>query len=441
MTMHAPGSKYEILESRVSQHLAIQDLTPVIPGVQPVDVGQLRGALTRARVQGFQMQARADGLFGWSGDGSLCLPDGGLDAYQRRQDHAMLEEFRRRDSKIGENTQRLYREWVEERLDGMTPEQRADAASGYLPGGPGGFPRDFEFTRTKIWEEERQPLTGLTLFPQDSSVPLGARTHTARRRLGRGVARIFRGSSFVPRVNLGFLEQTFGVIYIVCGVGQNHFEQLSMDFAGIASHQENLRTAKRAVEERVNEVVWRGDTASKVYGVLNYPDLAKQELPLAYDDSPGSPLDLGNYTREDLVLQLMDLGSTPRIRSGTRFKPTRLAVSPAMMSFLTGRRHINTGGPDSSMLKYFIDNNPLQIKNIDEAPELSGIGPNGEDGILYFADDTDTMHNVMIQSPTTLPVYQSGPFDQLTVVYAAVGGMVMGNHGNCILGLAQVKAF
>jgi hypothetical protein len=33
-------------------------------------------------------------------------------------------------------------------------------------------------------------------------VPLGARTHTARRRLGTGIARIMRGDSFVPRAAL-----------------------------------------------------------------------------------------------------------------------------------------------------------------------------------------------------------------------------------------------
>lgn len=446
MTIHHNALRYDLVQSKPSQWLGIDDLSLEMAdmGGQPINIGSLNSSLRDARMMlGQQLAPRADSRFGWEsdGDGGL-LRDGRIDAYQRRQDARDIDRLRRdygRD--IGSNAKRLFAEWRDQQIERIAEERgiRRDAASGFVPGGVGGFPRDFEFIRSKIWEEERQPLTALELFPQDTSVPLGARKHTARRRLGRGIARIMRGDSFVPRANVGFVEEQFGVIYIVCGVGQNFFEQLTMDFANLDAYGEGLRHARRLVEERINDVLWFGDLASKVYGVLNYPSLAKQILPYAYDENAAG---FGTtYDEKDLVKQLIDLGSTPRIRSGTRFKPNRLAVSPALHAFLTSRKHENAGGTDTTMLKFYLDNNTLGIREISEAPELAGIGPSGEDGLLYYRDDTDSIHATMLQSPTTLPVYQSGPLDQLTVVYAAIGGMVMGNVGNHILGLANVRAF
>ncbi len=425
MTMH--HLRYDVAQVRPSHVLAVDDLSVNIPDVAPVGWGQLKASLREARSAfGVNLAPREDSSRGWKSDG-LVLRRGRLDAFQRRQDAADLERLMKGHSGSWDGIRADYAAYV---------ERRRDSGTGFVPGGTAGFPRDFEYIRAEIWEEERQPLTALSLFPQYTGVPLGARTHTARRRLARGAARIMRGDSFVPRANIAYVEEQFGVIYIVCGVGQNFFETLTTDFASLDAYKEGLREAVRLVDERVNDVLWYGDPASKVYGVLNYPSLAKTLLPLAYDDTVASPPD-----PKDLITQLHDLSNVPRVRSGTRFKPNRLAISPAMMSYLSTRKHELNGGTDTTMLQYFLATNTLGIKQAEEAPELSGVGPDGEDGILFYRDDQDSIHATMLQAPTTLPVYQSSPLDQITVVYAAIGGIVCGNVGNHILGYARVRSF
>lgn len=449
MTMHPRNLvfDYDLLESRPSGVLAINDMSLNVPelGNQPVNIGNMNAALRDARTRfGAHMRPRNDS-FGWEGDEhGRQLAHGRLSAYQRRQDRLDIARLRSDYGReLGPNAKRLFAEWRDQRIERLADEMniRRDAAANLIPGGVGGFPRDFDHIRTKIWEEERQPLTALDLFPTDTSIPLGARTHTARRRLGRGIAKIMRGDSFIPRANIGYVEEQFGVVYIVCGVGQNFFETLTTDFANLNAYEEGLRHARRLVEERMNDVFWYGDVASQVYGVLNYPSLAKVLLPLGYDDSEYSTNADLVAARRQLVVQLLDLGATPSVRSGTKFEPNRLAMSPALISYMAHRKHELEGGTDTTMLKYFLDNNQFGIRNIDKAPELAGIGPNGEDGILYYRDDSDAIHSTVLQSPTTLPVYQSGPLDQLTVVYGAIGGMVMGNVGHHVLGYARVRSF
>lgn len=418
MLHHQP--RHDVWLSRPNPNLSISDLSGEMGGA-PVNIAGLSGTLARA-IARHGMAARSDGRY--QADGMVARP-GALDLYRRRHDAAVIDQLRRDGIRPSEE---------------MIEEMRRADADGYISGGVGGFPRDFEFVRQKIYEEERQPLSAMEHFPIDTSVPLGARSHTVRRRLGSGTARIVRGGdSFIPRAGSLYKEQSFGVAYIVCGAGQNFFEELTQSFANMNSHQHDLSEARRLVDERINEIYWFGDQASNLPGILTYPDLAKTILPLAYDEDAAG---FGTtYTKKDLVVQLQDLGSTPRIRSGTKFKPNRLLVSPAMMSFLTSRKHEDNGGTDSSMLKYFIENNSLQIREIGEAPELSGIGPDGEDGVLFYADNADAVQLQMIQAPTPLPVYQASPLDQVTVIYAAVGGTIMINHGNNILGYARVKDF
>lgn len=311
-----------------------------------------------------------------------------------------------------------------------------------LPGGAGGFPRDFEFIRTTVIEEKRQPLTAMELFPIDGSVPLGARRHTVRRSMGSGEALIHRGGSEFGRARTTYAEESFGVAYVVCSVDVNFFDALTTDWAGLQQYSRDLRLAIRLVEERLNRIAWYGDVGSQLAGVLSHPHLAKQSMAVAFTDAA---------TPEDIATALHDFANTPLITSGGVFSPTELAVSPKIHAFLFSRKHSTTGGTDTSIGEYFLRGQKASgagIQAIRMAPELSaaamaaslpsGTVPSGYDGILAFRPDLDSMGHVVIQGPTTLPVYQSSPLDQTTVVFGATGGVVMADSGNHILGYAEV---
>ena len=404
-------------------------------GAAPIELSRLSHSVALALDWGGQqMQAPAGAGGGprWDSGGSRVIPSRSrtLDAWHRHNDGILLQNRR-----LGPGVLEYYRHCQEQRV--QAAQARADALgvrldASFIAGGVGGFPRDFEFIRTKVWEEALQPLSALTMFPIDSSVPLGARTHTARREIGGGTAAIHRGGTEIPRATIGFVEQQFGVVYVVSSVGTNFFEQLTTDFANIQAYEKGLKRAKRLVEERVNDIFLFGDTASQVYGVLKYPDLPKKVLPLAFTDA-GSP----DYRAQ--IRQLQDLGNEPVIQSGTRFAPNRVAISPELNAFLSTRKHETSGGTDTTMLEYWLRTNTLGITKVDVMPELSNIGPAAAPhGVLYWRDDSDTVQLELIQPPTTLPVYQSSPLDQETVVYAALGGAVMGDVGNCILGYCSV---
>lgn len=347
-----------------------------------------------------------------------------LDAYNRYCDQLALREAAqdgggriRADSSIRGH----FAEYVS-----SLPKERRDALGAGLSGGAGGFPRDFEYIRTGLWTEKRMPLNALRLFPRDTAVPLGARTHTSRRLVGSGEAEIFRGGSVEVRARTSLKEETFGVVYIVSAVQTQFFEQLTTDYAGIRQYQNDMRMANRLVDERVNDIFFNGDEASDVFGILNYPHLATQLFPLAASDAT-DPI--------GFIRALNNAQYTPMIRTGGTFSPTKSVTSPRIRAWLYSRKHDLAGAPDTTMARFFLDNQDPSggIQSIEAAQEMQGIGPNGEDGFLMYRPDLESMGLVDIQTVTTLPVFQSSALEQITVVYAAVGGVTMGDVGNHIL--------
>lgn len=336
-----------------------------------------------------------------------------LEAYARHCDSLLLDQ-------VAQDGRSLLPQVLDE-------ARRSDA----LPVGAGGFPRDFEYIRSRIFEEKRQPLTAMSLFPIDTTVPLGAKKHTARRALGSGEAQIHNGKgSEIPRAQTAYAEEQFNTAYVVCAVDVNLFDAFTTDWAGLQQYQRDLRLAIRLVEERLNRIAWLGDVGTQLYGVLNYPHLAKQLISTAFTDASAP---------EDVAQALHDLVNEPLISSGGTFAPTELAVSPRLHAFLFSRKHSTTGGTDTTIGEYFLKGQAASgsgIQRIVPAPELAGIGPSSRDGILAYRPDMDTLAQVLIQPPTVLPVFQASPLDQTTVVFAATGGMVMPDVGNCILGYA-----
>jgi len=400
-------------------NIKILDTTPVGARVQ-VDPSAIMASVQRS-IQWAGGQAPRSGGQRYDSGGGLVMPSRhGLDAYSRHVDQLALRELAQRSGGRLPRMDGLSQSWANHVA--ALPKERRDA----LSGGAGGFPRDFEFVRTQAWEEERQPLNAARLFPRDTSVPLGARSHTARRIVGDGEAEIYRGGSVQVRARTSFKEETFGVLYIVSAVQTQFFEQLTTDYAGIRQYQNDMRMAERLVDERWNEIAWNGDEPSDVYGILNYPHLATQIFPLTASDS----VDARAFVRALNTVQY-----TPLILTGGTFSPTRLATSPRVRAWMYSKQH--SDATDTTMARYFLDNQDPSggVQSIEAAQELQGIGPNGEDGMLFYRPEVDSMGLVDIQATTTLPVFQSSALEQTTIVYSAFGGTIMGNVGNHLLAL------
>lgn len=338
-----------------------------------------------------------------------------LDAYHRHIDGLLLNANPARYDGAGAGTGR-----------GWSPS-RAALRNDALPAGVPAFPQDFEHVRAQVFAEKRTPLSGRRLFATDGSVPLGARSHRIYRELGAGEAMIVSKGSQIPQASTARTSESFGVAFVACGVGVNYFDALSTDFANLRQYLMDLALARRLVDEKINRLIWSGDAAAGLYGVLNYPHIAKMVISTPFTDAS---------TGADIAQEVNDFLDTPMIASGSVFQPNAWLVSPQIGSFLGSRQH--SLASDAKIRDFILEAQRGRISSYEIVPELAAAGPNGEDVMIAYRKEVETLAHVDILAPATLPVFQSSPFDTETVVIACTGGMISADSGNVIIGYVDV---
>ncbi len=387
-----------------------------------IDDREIRSALAQAALQ-TGSPARMDG-------GQPVFPDGMVDRYRQRWDAQALAFLRSRHGAAWQPDPQLRADAERAIADG-----RVDA----LEPGPAGFLRDFDYVHREILQEARPQLNAGVLFPADSTVPLGAPTHTARRAIVTGNAKWHSKGEAFPIAKAGYLEEQFRTGYVVCGVEQSFFEGLQIGFAGMQTYRIEAEGAIRAIEEFLNAVAFYGDPARQIYGALTYPDLAKMVLSTGFTSSS---------TGRAIAAALHTLVNRPMIASGGIFRPNRLVTSEEVYAFLA-TTPLDTSGGDTTILKFFLEgqSKTTGIREIEVARELSAsemtansVGnPSGYHGILaYRGDDRLSVAHVLPQRPTFLPIWRSSPIDTLHVAFASTGGITMHNVGNNILGFVTL---
>jgi hypothetical protein len=347
-------------------------------------------------------------------DGFVC-GDGAIEAYRADCDRLVFDELNRRGWRPGPRFQQLLRNDEFARHDAFGV-------------GAAAFPTDLEFMRSQILLEPRAPLSAEALFPLDTSVPLGARTHAVRRRLGSGEAQVYRGGNEIPRVTGSYVRESWGVVYVVCATETNYFELASQDFANLNEAQQDLADARRFVDERVNRIYWWGDVGSNVYGVLTHPSIPKMIFSTALD---------GTASVDTVVAALYDFVMKPMVTSVGVFAADTLALSSRLYAFVHAPRF--TANSPGQTIAQMLLNTSATLKRIVMAPELSAAGPSGEDCMLLFRSDPESVALVRVQAATQMPVFQTGPFDQMTAIFGATGGVTSLNAGNNLLGIVTTS--
>lgn len=290
-----------------------------------------------------------------------------------------------------------------------------------------GFPRQFLHMISPPLQEVRKPLNGMRLFQIDNSVPLGAKFYGVQREFLTGEAVITSGSnSDIPVVGATAREELRPIVYLATSWAQNFLQQLSMNFAGINDTAAKRRAVRRAMDELVNRLIWYGSAPHDVYGVLTHPDLAKVVASLAF---------VAGADTDDVIAELHRLANYSWLNSGQTFKPNRAVTTARLRSYLFQTRIGST--TDTTVGQHFIENSEF-IKQIETANELEGIGPNGEDAILFYNDDRDSLSIVIPQDMSELPA-QRIAFDEKTICWMPFGGARMNNVGNNLLAYVPVS--
>lgn len=283
------------------------------------------------------------------------------------------------------------------------------------------------YVQEEVLKEPHPLPSALSLFPSNTSVPLGARTFAVRRYYDAGEARVHRGGSGdIPTVSLAQAEMEFQIRNYVTSAVWDVFEEMSASFASLDYAVELARIARDVLERFANEMTWYGDEAHKIYGVLNYPWLDKEVSSTTFGGNPDNTV---------AHLQALNgwINRQHHASKGT-LGPNKMVTSPRVSDWImqTGLQASTTSLRDRTIGEVLLASSRLNGA-IEQAHELENVMGDGVDAILFYRDDAMGIENVLPGGGIrTLPLHQTD-IDRRQVFFMPHGGVRMLEVGNNLL--------
>jgi len=263
------------------------------------------------------------------------------------------------------------------------------------------FAREVEHIKAKTYDAKLKEHKAFLYIPISTEAGPGARTVTYRRYTSVGFAKIISDyARDFPRVDTYGEEVTVKVHSIGVSYGYN-----IMEIRTAAMSSSNLETrravaARRAHEDKHNDVALNGDAEHDIQGILKFPGITEATLPA---DGVGGSTNWKKKTVDQILRDINILTDAIQIPTFGREVPDTMLLPMSVYSHLA---NVRVGDNTITLMKYIMDNNPV-IKRIDWLNELAGAGEGKTDKVLLGKFIPDNIEYEMPQ-----PFEQFDPIQQ-----------------------------
>jgi hypothetical protein len=190
--------------------------------------------------------------------------------------------------------------------------------------------RQLDFVKTRIYESETPSMTGLQLVPVSNEVPEWADSFTYRTFDDVGMAKFISNyADDLPRVDVAGKEETLKLKPIGDAYGYSLDEMRLANAMGTNLAERKGRTARRAIDQRINKVALVGDTLHGFYGITNHPNVGTTSITGGWTASA---------TGQEMLSDLLALYDAVSVQSFDNHTADTLALSPTRRSKLVSTR-------------------------------------------------------------------------------------------------------
>ena len=227
------------------------------------------------------------------------------------------------------------------------------------------FARELDSIKTQTYDVEYPEMTALQILPQTSDADEGANTVTYYSYDKVGLAKIIDNySTDLPRVDTVGKPSTAQIKGIGDSYGYSVQEMRASRMAGKSLDSRKAESARYAIDNKINQIAWKGDADSGLLGVLS----SGQGIPL-YVIPTGGTSGKTKWTEKTADEILADVnGMAKQVARTTKNveRPDTLCVPAEVYMDITTRRIPDTS---TTVLKFLIDNAPY-IKDVISTAEL-----------------------------------------------------------------------
>lgn len=260
------------------------------------------------------------------------------------------------------------------------------------------FKRQLEFIKSQTYDVKYKELKATTLIPVSTEAPSGADTITFRRFSKVGFAKVVSDyANDFPRVDIVGEEQKADVRSLGDSYGYSIKEIRRAQTAGLNLNARRAETARRAIDELINDIAFSGDTSYNLQGLIDYPGITEYTVP---DDGTGDTKTWVTKTPDQIVRDVTGMLDAVMDPTNGRESPDTLLLPLTQLLFIANTRM--TDGNDKTIMTYIKENNPF-IKRIEWVTELKGAGAGSTDRMMVYPADP---RNLTLEIPQ--------PFEQFT---------------------------
>tara|TARA_R110002020_G_scaffold25852_1_gene83639 strand:- start:179 stop:1111 length:933 start_codon:yes stop_codon:yes gene_type:complete len=289
------------------------------------------------------------------------------------------------------------------RIDQVTPSQLALIS------------RQTEAVRAQILETKRPPLNGFSAFGMRTDIPAFAETFTSYMTDTTGSALIGTGyETDVPSVGMGISSHTRNVRYLLCQYSWTLWQLLRAAEQGTPLPTGMPMRARKVIEETHNDLIWSGNAAHGLYGVVNQPGIPR--VPVA------EPIGSGASSEAALLTAILDVVDSVESNTNQATVATRVLMAQANYSYLANTRCANS---DRSLLEWLIASRQAIGRSMEfhSVRELESKGPSSENlMIAYNLDPSVQGYEVPAGQVFEQLAPQFSGYQQTTYCYGATGG-------------------
>jgi len=293
-------------------------------------------------------------------------------------------------------------------------EARLDANEGIF------LQRQLDYINEQVFEEAQPALNFLEFLPVKSDVPMWAESYFYRYSNKSGAAEfIGNGSHDFPVANMGMKEESERQRLIGAAVEFTRMDLMAAQANGIGLQAGLFMAARRAIEEKVNDIAWYGDANANLRGLLRHPEILLQPATNA----------IGGSTSADNVISELNsvvnsmLNNTEQVES-----PDMLLLPPDSYQYASQQQRSTAS--DTTTLNFWLATNgyvsaAAPVRELSNATIPNSGGGTTTSDVMVAMRRSREVCELIYSGITQLPILQTGPMTFCVPFVAACAGLAV----------------
>jgi len=264
------------------------------------------------------------------------------------------------------------------------------------------FQRQLEYIQAQSYDQLYPELKARSIFALNTEGGEGVNQITYRSYDKRGKAVVISGKATdLPRADIDGKEFTIDVRTLGNSFGYSRQELAASRLTGMPLEARKAEAARRAYEEKVNQLVWFGEADSNLGGLFSGPagkpwsfisNSQVADSAIGGDHTWG-----GNKTPDEVIADLTTACAAMFSQTLMIHRPNKILMSVSKYQYIMNTpRSLQS---DVSILDWFVRNNEFitNRSQIEAVNELSGVfgatpGPGGgSEGFVVMEEKSDNM--------------------------------------------------